>query len=69
LHKIGSENACGCTQNAENGFGFDFLDQNHKDSNKFLSHIVTGDETQISFMNPETTEQSVKVVGEYIFTN
>jgi hypothetical protein len=31
-----SENA----QNAEKGFGFDFLERHHKDANKFLNHIV-----------------------------
>jgi hypothetical protein len=57
---MGSENAHGCTQNAKNGFGFDFLERYHKDGHKFLSHIlgVTGDETWLSFVNAETKEQS-----------
>jgi hypothetical protein len=55
---MGSENARGCTQNTENGLGIEFFDRYHKYSNEFLNNIVTGDETQISFMNAETTEQS-----------
>jgi hypothetical protein len=44
---MGSENERGCAQNAENGFGFEFLERYHKDGAEFLSHIVrvTGDET------------------------
>jgi hypothetical protein len=38
--EMGSENAHGCAQNAENGFDFDFLQPYHKDGNKFLSHTV-----------------------------
>jgi hypothetical protein len=30
---MGSKNANGCTQNAENGFGFDFLEQYNRDAN------------------------------------
>jgi hypothetical protein len=43
---MGSENAHRCAQNAENGFGFDFLERHHKDGDEFLNHIlrVTGDE-------------------------
>jgi hypothetical protein len=54
---MGSKNAHGCTQNAENGFGF--LERYHEDSNKFLNHIirVRGDETWVSFVNFETKEQ------------
>jgi hypothetical protein len=41
-------------------FCFDFLQQYHKDGDKFLNHIiqVTGDETWVSFVNFETKEQS-----------
>jgi hypothetical protein len=48
-----------CT-NAENGFGFDFLERYHKDGDAFLNHIIriTGDETWVSFVNVETKEQS-----------
>jgi hypothetical protein len=55
------ENAHGCAQNPENGFGFDFfLEQYHKDGDVFLNHIalVTDDETRVSFVNAETQEQS-----------
>jgi hypothetical protein len=57
---MGAENAHGCPQNTENGFGFDFLEQYHNDGNGFLSHIVrvTGDETWVSFVNVETKEQT-----------
>jgi hypothetical protein len=56
---MGSENAHGCTQNAGNGFGFDFLEQYHKDVDELLNHIVqvTGDETCVSSVNVETKEQ------------
>jgi hypothetical protein len=52
-----SDNAHGSTQNAENGLSFDFLEKYHKDGDEFLSHIVTGDDTWISFVNVETKEQ------------
>jgi hypothetical protein len=58
---MGSENAHGCAQNAENGFNFDFfLERCHKDGDEFLNHIVrvTGDETWVSFVNVETKEHS-----------
>jgi macrodomain Ter protein organizer (MatP/YcbG family) len=57
---MGPEYAHGCVENAENGFGFDFLERNHKDGDEFLTHIVrvTGDETWVSFVNVETKEQS-----------
>jgi hypothetical protein len=56
---MGSENAHGWAQNAENFFSFEFLQQYHKDGDGFLSHIVqvTGDETWVSFVNVETKEQ------------
>jgi hypothetical protein len=56
---MGSENAHGCAQNAENGFGFDFLERYHKDGDEFLNNIigVTGDRTRVSFVNFETKEQ------------
>jgi macrodomain Ter protein organizer (MatP/YcbG family) len=59
LRKIGSENAYECAQNAENSFGFEFLERYHKDGDEFLKHIVrvTGDETLVSFVNVETKEQ------------
>jgi hypothetical protein len=55
-----SENAHGCAQNVENcfGFGFYFLERYHKDGDEFLSHILTGDETWVSFVNVETKEHS-----------
>jgi hypothetical protein len=68
---MGSKNACGCTQNAENGFGFDFLEQCHKDDDKFLSYtvLVTGDKTWVSCVNAGTKEQSaVKAVNAHTFT-
>jgi hypothetical protein len=60
---MGSENAHGSTQNAENGFGFDFLRVIPQRCDEFLNHIirVTGDETRVSFVNVETKEQSKKV--------
>jgi hypothetical protein len=57
---MGSEKAHGSSQNAENGFGFDFLQRYHKDGDEFLSHFirVMSDETWVSFVNVETKEQS-----------
>jgi hypothetical protein len=60
-----------CAQNAENCFGFDFLDRYYKDGYEFLNHIVqvTGDETWVSFMNAETKAQSAgKIVDAHTFT-
>jgi hypothetical protein len=61
LHKIGSEDAHRCAQNANNVLWlYLFLERYHKDGDKFLSHIVqiTGNETWVSFVNVETKEQS-----------
>jgi hypothetical protein len=55
---MGSENAHGCTQNTENGFGFEFLGQYRKHGDEFLNHIIICDEVSISFMNVETKQQS-----------
>jgi hypothetical protein len=57
---MGYEYAHGCAQNVENVFGFDFLEQYHKDGSEFLNHIiqVTVDETWVSCVNVETKEQS-----------
>jgi hypothetical protein len=57
---MGFRNAHGWTQNAENGFSFDFLERYHKDGDEFLDHVVrvTGDETWDLFVNAETKEQS-----------
>jgi histone-lysine N-methyltransferase SETMAR len=35
-----------------------FLELYHKDGEEFLNHIITGDETWVSFVNVETKEQS-----------
>jgi hypothetical protein len=55
LGKVGTENTHRFTQNAENGFGFNFLKRYHKDGDEFLSRVVrvTGDETWVSFVNVE----------------
>jgi hypothetical protein len=47
LAKMGLENAHVCAQNAENGFGFDFLERYYKDGDEFLNHILrlSGDKT------------------------
>jgi hypothetical protein len=60
MHKMGSENAHGCTQRAQNFFSFDFLERYHTGGDEFLNHIVqlTGHETWVSFVNVETKEQS-----------
>jgi hypothetical protein len=59
---MGSENARGYAQNAENDFGFHFLERYHKDGNEYLNHIVrvTGEETSVPFLNVETKEQSMQ---------
>jgi hypothetical protein len=56
---MGSEYAHGCIQNAEDGFGFDFLEQYHKDGHEFLNYVIriTGNETWVSTVNVETKEQ------------
>jgi hypothetical protein len=56
LWNICSENAHICTQNAENVFGFHFLERYHEDGDEFLNHIVEveGDKTWDSFVNVET---------------
>jgi hypothetical protein len=51
---MGSKNGHGC----RNGFGFDFLEEYHKDGDEFLSNIVTGDKTWVPFLNFETKKQS-----------
>jgi hypothetical protein len=60
LRKVGSENAHGCAQNAENDFGFDLHRAIPQDGGEFLDHIVrvTGDETWLSFVTVETKRQS-----------
>jgi hypothetical protein len=40
------------------GLALLLLEQYQKDSDEFLSHIVTGDETWVSFVNVETKEHS-----------
>jgi hypothetical protein len=58
---MGSRNAHGCAQNAENSFSFElFLERYHRDGNEFLNLIirVTGDETWALFVNVETKRQS-----------
>jgi hypothetical protein len=57
---MGSENAHGCAQNAENSFGFVdfFLERYHKDDEEFLNHIVRVRVMKWdSFLNTETKEQ------------
>jgi hypothetical protein len=49
---MGSENAHGCAQNVENG-------------HEFLYHIVTGEETLVSFVNVQTKEQSKQWMYTY----
>jgi hypothetical protein len=41
------------------------LGKYHKDSNEFLSHNETGDETWVTFANVKSKQQS-KAVGEHI---
>jgi hypothetical protein len=57
---MGSKNANGCAQNAENGFGIDFLERYHKDGHESFSHVVrvAVHETWASFVNVEREEQS-----------
>jgi hypothetical protein len=46
-----------------------FLDWHQKDGNEFLNHIVTDEETCVSFVSVETKEQSaVKVVNAHTVT-
>jgi hypothetical protein len=64
---MGSENAHKCTQNTENGFSFDCLERYHKYGDEFLNHILTGDDTWVSFVNVEPKEQS-KELNAHTFT-
>jgi hypothetical protein len=61
---MGSENAHGCTLNAENGSHLILLEQCHKDGDEFLNHIVqvTGDENWVSFETVETKKQSKQLM-------
>jgi hypothetical protein len=34
------------------------LEQYHKDGDEFFNHVITGDESWVSFVNVETKEQS-----------
>jgi hypothetical protein len=58
------KNAHGCVQNAENGFGFDFLERCHEDDDEFLNEIarVTGDETGVSFVKALDAHTLIKEV-------
>jgi hypothetical protein len=58
LSQDGFKNAHGCAYNAENSFGFTFLEQYQKDGDGFLHDIITGDETWVSSVNVETKQQS-----------
>jgi hypothetical protein len=40
------------------GASFTFLERYHKDGNEFLNHILTSDETWVSFVNVESKGQS-----------
>jgi hypothetical protein len=52
-----SKNVHGCAKTRRMALALTFLEQYHKDSGEFLSHIATGDETWVSFVNVETKEQ------------
>jgi hypothetical protein len=56
----GFQDSHGCAQNAENDFGFQFLERRYKDDAEFLNNIarVIGDEIWVPFMNVEIKEQS-----------
>jgi hypothetical protein len=40
------------------GLSLTFLDQYHKGGDEFLNHIITGDETWVSFVSVEIKEQT-----------
>jgi hypothetical protein len=42
------------------------LEWYHKDGDEFFSHIITGDESWVSFVNVET--KAVKAVDAHTFT-
>jgi hypothetical protein len=50
-----------CAQNALN-----FFQWYHKDGDQFLIHIITDDETWVSFVNVETKEQSKQWMHTHI---
>ena len=41
------------------GSALTFLQQNHDDGNEFLDRIITGDETWVAHITPETKQQSI----------
>jgi hypothetical protein len=63
---MGSEisEECAKKQRIDSAF-VDFLEQYHKDGNKFLSRIITDDETWVSFVNVEIKEQSKQWMHTY----
>jgi hypothetical protein len=67
LRKADSENAHGCTQNAEYGLGFVKVSERyHKDGDAFPNHIVTGEIFWVSFVNFETKckrDKAIPVTG------
>jgi hypothetical protein len=42
------------------GTALSFLERYHRDGDKFLDHIVTGDETWVSHFTPESKHQSLE---------
>ncbi len=73
LHEIGTEKLgykfCACwipkllTDNHKTkrmSSVIDFLSQYHFEREKYLDRIVTGDETWVAYVNPETKEQSMQ---------
>jgi hypothetical protein len=61
------ENTHGCAQSTENYFGFDFLEQYHKNRDEFLNGTarVTSDETWVSYRNIGNKDKSKQWVHTY----
>jgi hypothetical protein len=56
---VGAKAADTRTQNKVHGVAFTFLQRYHDDGYEFLDRIITGDETWIAHITPETKQQPV----------
>jgi hypothetical protein len=60
LRKVGVTDAGRRPQKKRMGAALTFLERYHRDGDKSLDHIVTGDETWISHFTPERKRQSLE---------
>jgi hypothetical protein len=60
LCKVGATDAGRRPQKKTHGLCTDVLDRYHRDGDKFLDRVVTGDETWVSHFTPESKRQSLE---------